>query len=155
MSQPPRGGYRGQEEEEVVVVVIPPRGAKMAREPVSDVPRYRCRVDTRLYEINELFLPTVRSKRFAILPIGSSRSFSQPALHVSIRVIRKGRERKRERDLSSHDCRSESWKRLKFLDERRRSITASFISFTASFLFPYLWDYEKSVDRRPDLFPAR
>lgn len=29
----------------------------MVREPVSDVPRYRYRVDTRLYEINELFLP--------------------------------------------------------------------------------------------------
>lgn len=63
----------------------------MVREPVSDVPRYRYRVDTRLYEINELFLPQrfVPKGSLAILPLGScireylfSRSFSHPTTYL-------------------------------------------------------------------------
>ena len=64
----------------------------MVREPVSDVPRYRYRVDTRLYEINELFLPQrfvpkgsrdlASSCRSCIREYLFSRSFSHPTTYL-------------------------------------------------------------------------
>lgn len=133
----------------------------------SDVPRYRYRVDTRLCEINELFLPPrfvpkgSRSwKRIALLSlVFLSNQLSTLHIHCIHRNNSERRERERARFIIARLSERivEAVKIPRRLDERHRSITASFISFTASFLFPYLWNTvsEKSVDPSPDLFPAR